>query len=108
MKEWFKSDTPIEAIDLIRKMLHFNQQKRISIVDALKHTYLSQFSNPKEEFASKRSINLPISDNRKLNLKQYKQLIYQRIRKIYSAETAEASVEKRISYSLQKPKEVLK
>ena len=65
-------------------MLQFNPSKRISIADALKHPYLSQFSNPKEEIISKKAIHPPVSDNKKLNLKQYKQLIYERIRKIYS------------------------
>jgi hypothetical protein len=35
---------------------------------------------------SKRAIQPPVSDNKKLSLKQYKQLIYDRIKKIYSDE----------------------
>lgn len=49
----------------------------------LKHPYLAQFHNPKEELSSRKIIQPPISDNKKLNLKQYKQLIYERIKKIY-------------------------
>jgi mitogen-activated protein kinase 15 len=57
-------------------MLQFNPSKRITITEALRHPYLSQFSNPKEEISSKKVIHPPVSDNKKLNLKQYKQLIY--------------------------------
>jgi hypothetical protein len=33
---------------------------------------------------SKKAIVPPVSDNKKLNLKQYKQLIYDRVKKLYS------------------------
>lgn len=54
--------------------------------EILKHPYLSKFSNPKEEYESKKIIQPPISDNKKLNLKQYRELIYDRIKKIYKEE----------------------
>lgn len=57
-------------------MLQFNPDKRITINDALRHPYLAQFHNTKEEVTSKKVIIPPVSDNKKLNLKQYKQLIY--------------------------------
>lgn len=31
-KEWFKSDTPPEALDLLNKMLQFNPNKRLTAV----------------------------------------------------------------------------
>jgi len=65
-------------------MLQFNPDKRITINEALRHPYLAQFHNSKEEVVSKKVIQPPVSDNKKLNLKQYKQLIYERIKKIYS------------------------
>jgi len=57
-------------------MLQFNPDKRITINEALRHPYLAQFHNTKEEVTSKNIIIPPVSDNKKLNLKQYKQLIY--------------------------------
>jgi mitogen-activated protein kinase 15 len=76
LREWFKGDVPAEALDLLVKMLQFNPERRITINEALRHPYLDQFHNPKEEVASKKVIQPPVSDNKKLNLKQYKQLIY--------------------------------
>jgi hypothetical protein len=29
-KEWFKNDTPVDALDLLMKMLQFNPKKRVT------------------------------------------------------------------------------
>ena len=76
LREWFKGEIPQEALDLLVRMLQFNPERRITIGEALKHPYLIQFHNPKEEVVSKKIIQPAVSDNKKLNLKQYKQLIY--------------------------------
>ena len=47
IREWFKADVPSDAIDLLSRMLQFNPTKRITIAEALKHPYLTQFHNPK-------------------------------------------------------------
>ncbi len=86
VKDWFKSDTPQEGISLICKMLEFNPKKRPTAEEILKSSYLSQFHNPKEEYESAKIIYPPVSDNKKLNLKQYRQLIYDRIKKIYKSD----------------------
>jgi serine/threonine protein kinase len=40
---------PPEAIDLLSRMLQFAPGKRISVADALKHPYLSEFLDPNDE-----------------------------------------------------------
>lgn len=84
-KEWFKNDTPSEAISLITQMLEFNPNKRLTASEILTHPYLSKFHSPEDEIDAGKTIYPPISDNKKLNLKQYRQLIYDRIRKIYKS-----------------------
>ena len=98
IKDWFKSDTPPDAINLICKMLEFNPNKRPTANEILKHPYFSKFHNPKEEYDSPKIIYPPVSDNKKLNLKQYRQLIYDRIKKIYKNYEEEPSA-KRSHYS---------
>jgi len=64
-------------------MLQFNPKKRPTAAEILKINYLANFSNPKEEYDSKKIIKPPISDNTKLNLKDYRSLIYDHIRRVY-------------------------
>lgn len=91
------------------RMLHFNPEKRITITEALKHPYLSQFHNPKDEPSSKKIIQPPVSDNKKLNLKQYKQLIYDRIKKIYNeSEIAALADYKKSASSIHRATEITK
>lgn len=85
IKEWFKNDTPQEAIDLMVKMLDFNPTKRLTAAEILKHPYLTKFHAPKDEYDAPKVIYPPISDNKKLSLKQYRNLIYDRIRKVYKS-----------------------
>jgi mitogen-activated protein kinase 15 len=74
----------MEAIDLVMKMLEFNPEKRIKIEDILKHPYVAQFRDIRTEIESRKSISPPVSDNKKLNLKQYRSLIYESIKKIFN------------------------
>jgi hypothetical protein len=66
------------------KMLEFNPAKRIKIEDILKHPYVAQFREMRTEIESRKSIRPPVSDNKKLNLKQYRSLIYESIKKIFN------------------------
>ena len=72
IKEWFKNDTSSDAIDLVAKMLEFNPSQRPTPSEILKHPYLAKFHCPKDEYESPKIIHPPISDNRKLSLKQYR------------------------------------
>lgn len=75
----------------------------------MKHPYISQFHNPKDEPSSRKAIQPPISDNKKLNLKQYKQLIYERIKKIYlEPETPTTAEYKKSASSVHRATEVIK
>lgn len=65
-------------------MLQFNPQKRIKIDEILRHPYLTQFRDTKSEIISKKPISPPVSDNKKLNLKQYRNLIYESINVLFN------------------------
>jgi serine/threonine protein kinase len=86
LNEWFKSSAPQDVLDLLTLMLTINPKKRPTAAQILKHPYLASFHKPKEEIVSDKVIHPSISDNTKLNLKEYRKLIYERIRKLYSYE----------------------
>jgi|Transcript_15665 mitogen-activated protein kinase 15 len=65
-----------EALDLLSKLLHFNPEKRISAEEALRHPYVAQFSNPDDEPVADRTITIPIDDNTKYSIQQYRERLY--------------------------------
>ncbi|GAB9476442.1 hypothetical protein Gpo141_00013507 [Globisporangium polare] len=48
LTEFFPDANPL-AIDLLTKMLKFNPEERITVVQALAHPYLAQLHNPADE-----------------------------------------------------------
>lgn len=68
--EYFQGCDP-EAVDLVRKLLIYHPEKRISVEEALQHQYFQQFHNAESEMTCTHKIVLPIDDNQKLSLKQY-------------------------------------
>lgn len=65
-----------EALDFLRRTLIYDPAKRLSAEEALKHPFLSQFHNPEEETVCDKIIRLPISDTKKLNLREYREALY--------------------------------
>lgn len=71
----FPSASP-EALDLLSKLLQFNPEKRISAEEALKHPYCAQFYNPEDEPVAGRTVTIPIDDNTKYTIEQYRDRLY--------------------------------
>jgi mitogen-activated protein kinase 15 len=65
-----------EALDFLRRTLVFDPTKRLSAEQALKHPFVRQFHNPEEEIVCDKIIRLPISDAKKLSLKEYRDALY--------------------------------
>ncbi|EFJ48014.1 mitogen-activated protein kinase 5 [Volvox carteri f. nagariensis] len=61
-----------EAADLLRKLLVFNPHKRLTAEQALRHPYVAQFHNMADEPVCNRIIVLPISDNTKYTVSEYR------------------------------------
>ncbi|KAL4422087.1 hypothetical protein ABPG77_001555 [Micractinium sp. CCAP 211/92] len=71
----FPSASP-EALDLLRRLLHFNPDKRISPEEALRHPYCAQFHNPHDEPVAPGTITIPIDDNTKYTISEYRDRLY--------------------------------
>ncbi|KAH0573588.1 Mitogen-activated protein kinase [Spironucleus salmonicida] len=89
LKEIFPKATS-EALDLIQGMLHFNPQQRLTIEQALNHPYVAQFRQEETETTAN-IFKIPVSDNIKLSVEEYKQKLYADIleRKKHSKEKQE-------------------
>jgi mitogen-activated protein kinase 15 len=70
-----------DCMDLICRMLEFDPDKRVSIEEILTHPYLAEFYNKQELLPAKDKIKIPIDDNQRLSLKEYRNIIYEEIRK---------------------------
>ena len=80
IRDMFPS-APDEAIDLIRNLLQFNPSKRLTAEQALRHPYVAQFHNPDDEPICNRRINIPIDDNSKFSIREYRNKLYADIHK---------------------------
>jgi len=65
------------ALDLLSNMLAFNPEKRINVVMALAHPYLSELHDPAEEPNAPEPFNFEFEKNANLTEQAYRELIYQ-------------------------------
>ena len=65
-----------EALDLLKQSLQFNPEKRITAEEALEHPFVEQFHDPAQEPACEFIIQIAISDDQKLTIKEYRDTLY--------------------------------
>lgn len=65
-----------DALDLFEKLIRFNPDKRITAEEALRHEYVAQFHNEDEEPICKHKIVVPIDDNKKFSISEYRTKLY--------------------------------
>lgn len=65
-----------EASDFLLGCLKFNPQKRTPAEKALLHPFVQQFHNPDDEPSCPHPINIPLDDNTKLTVQDYRDKLY--------------------------------
>jgi mitogen-activated protein kinase 15 len=70
-----------DSLDLLKSLLQFNPHKRLTAEQALRHPYVSQFHNPEDEPDCAKKINIPIDDNQKFSIREYRNKLYADIHK---------------------------
>uniref|UniRef100_A0A3P8SY08 Mitogen-activated protein kinase 15 n=1 Tax=Amphiprion percula TaxID=161767 RepID=A0A3P8SY08_AMPPE len=70
---------PPDALDLLRGLLVFNPDKRLTAEQALQHPYVARFHNPAKEPALNCDVVLPVDDDVQLSVVQYRNKLYEMI-----------------------------
>eukprot|EP00033_Pygsuia_biforma_P000709 GCRY01000830.1.p1 GENE.GCRY01000830.1~~GCRY01000830.1.p1 ORF type:complete len:397 (+),score=37.48 GCRY01000830.1:203-1393(+) len=65
-----------DALDLLKCLLQFNPLKRIDSTSVLSHPYVAQFHNAVDEPSCPRIIEIPIDDNVKHSMQEYRERLY--------------------------------
>ena len=77
LKSLFPKATAIE-LDLLGRLLQFNPNKRINVLEALEHPYVADFHEQyaESEIECEKPIKLDINDKAKYSVKEYKQKLF--------------------------------
>ncbi|NWU29270.1 MK15 kinase, partial [Dyaphorophyia castanea] len=78
-EEIFPSSTPLPALDLLKKLLVFNPDKRLTAEEALQHPYVSRFHCPSREPSLDFDVILPLGDDVQLSVAEYRSKLYEMI-----------------------------
>ncbi|XP_029448193.1 mitogen-activated protein kinase 15 isoform X2 [Rhinatrema bivittatum] len=73
------SSCPPEAIDLVKKLLVFNPDKRLTAEEALQHPYVKRFHCPLREPSLDYDVILPVDDDIQLSVAEYRNKLYEMI-----------------------------
>ncbi|CAF1442852.1 unnamed protein product [Rotaria magnacalcarata] len=82
-----------ESIDLLRRLLQFNPDKRITAEEGLHHSFVVSFHNSKEEFVKGYDVVPQLSDDIQLTVDEYRKKLYEliQLRKVSAKPPASTS-----------------
>ncbi|XP_074842474.1 mitogen-activated protein kinase 15 isoform X2 [Carettochelys insculpta] len=79
IEEILPSSTPPDALDLLKRLLVFNPDKRLTAEEALQHPYVKRFHCPSKEPFLDYDVILPLDDDIQLSVAEYRNKLYEMI-----------------------------
>ncbi|XP_013926788.1 PREDICTED: mitogen-activated protein kinase 15 isoform X6 [Thamnophis sirtalis] len=79
LEELLPASTPAQALDLLKRLLVFNPEKRLTAEEALQHPYVQRFHCAAKEPALDYSVTLPLADDVQLSVAEYRNRVYELI-----------------------------
>lgn len=68
---------PPDGIDLLKRLLQFNPDKRLTAQQALKHPFVARFHNPEEEPSMDYDVIPALNDDVQLTVEEYRVKLYE-------------------------------
>ncbi|CAF0782997.1 unnamed protein product [Didymodactylos carnosus] len=68
-----------DTLDLLKRLLHFNPDKRITAEEGLRHNYVISFHNPNDEMIKGYDVVPQLSDDIQLTVEEYRKKLYELI-----------------------------
>nr|XP_020487259.1 mitogen-activated protein kinase 15 [Labrus bergylta] len=79
LEDLLQPSVPADALDLLKGLLVFNPDKRLTAEQALQHPYVARFHSPAKEPALNYDVVLPLDDDVQLSVVQYRNKLYEMI-----------------------------
>ncbi|XP_053873236.1 mitogen-activated protein kinase 15 isoform X2 [Malaclemys terrapin pileata] len=79
IEEILPPSTPPHALDLLKRLLVFNPDKRLTAEEALQHPYVKRFHCPAKEPSLDYDVILPLDDDIQLSVAEYRNKLYEMI-----------------------------
>ncbi|KAM6974266.1 mitogen-activated protein kinase 15 [Tautogolabrus adspersus] len=79
LEDLLQPSVPADALDLLKGLLVFNPDKRLTAGQALQHPYVARFHSPAKEPALNYDVVLPLDDDVQLSVVQYRNKLYEMI-----------------------------
>ncbi|KAI1729969.1 protein kinase domain-containing protein [Ditylenchus destructor] len=77
--EMLLANSPVQAVDMVNRLLIFAPLKRLTVEQCLVHPYVLQFHNPMEEPALNYDVTLSLPDHIQLTVDEYRDKLYDMI-----------------------------
>ncbi|CAK6949439.1 mitogen-activated protein kinase 15 [Scomber scombrus] len=77
LDDLLQPSAPPDALDLLRGLLVFNPDKRLTAEQALQHPYVARFHSPAKEPALNYDVVLAVDDDVQLSVVQYRNKLYE-------------------------------